>query len=78
MQSPRDDEGSERQQMYSFLAAVLRLHDVASYESNGVRPTAIVRNLFGRHLYPFAPGFRKSNSNGLLSALNSLATLPAL
>jgi hypothetical protein len=39
---------------------------------------SVVSNLFGRHFCPFAPGFRKSNGNGLLSGFDSLATLPAL
>ena len=39
---------------------------------------SIVSNLFGRHLCPFTPGFRKPNGNGLLSGFDSRATLPAL
>jgi hypothetical protein len=39
---------------------------------------SIASNLFGRHLCPFTSGFRKSNGNGLLSAFDSRATLPAL
>jgi hypothetical protein len=34
--------------------------------------------LLGRHFCPFAPGFRKTNGNGLLSTFGSLATLSAL
>src|SRR6267143_1348521 len=35
-------------------------------------------NLFGRRFCPFAPGFRKANGNGLFSACDSAAALPAL
>ena len=38
----------------------------------------LVSNLFGRHLCPVTPGFRKSNGNGLLSAVDALAAPPTL
>jgi len=67
-----------------FFRHGLTPSSVEGYESAGVGQAlpiatqrSIVWNLFGRHLCLFASGFRKSDGNGLLSAFDSSAALPA-